>query len=344
MTAKSGFPRANNTSEHTISKTHLDFEQTDSSHTHAHENAHTSSKKSPLLLGAHTSTYPQLPRRAGFYPQPLKMPGCKPSSSSELEQARIAVREAETGVLEAQASLRQADVACRRLRNACDALEEAISTLMATLPHDLSVRGNIERLNAMLRQKITARETADWRRGLKLLNLNTKTFLLRIAEEVLTGLDPEWRRKEAEQEEKWWKEWEEADRRRSEKNEQDKKKGENSRQGGSEPPPPPLKISISKFQEWREFAGRCFADYSKMDKFPAPPARACGSKSCMATKSSRVLKACPCNIAAAFEAFSDIKVKVERVRWHPDKFSKRPEEHREVFQKMASEVFVILNR
>ena len=94
------------------------------------------------------------------------------------------------------------------------------------------------------------------------------------------------------------------------------------------------------WKEWRLDVTRAFADYSTMTTFPAPPAAPCSKVECRTQP--RLLKACPCNIRVAF-ARMELQ-RMERSRWHPDKFARCPQENREVFQKMAGEVFVVLDR
>ena len=94
------------------------------------------------------------------------------------------------------------------------------------------------------------------------------------------------------------------------------------------------------WQKWRSEVDEAFADYSGMREFPCPPVGLCSKMSCSADK-SRVLPACRCNIKAAFTKLEDLRK--ERSRWHPDRFSRLPEEKRDLFQKMAMEVFVVVD-
>ena len=93
------------------------------------------------------------------------------------------------------------------------------------------------------------------------------------------------------------------------------------------------------WKEWRLACMNAFTDYATMQTFPAPPASPCTKVECRTQP--RLLKACPCNIRAAFERME--LQRMERSRWHPDKFARCPQENREVFQKMAEEVFVVLD-
>ena len=83
-----------------------------------------------------------------------------------------------------------------------------------------------------------------------------------------------------------------------------------------------------------------FADYSHMHTFPEPPIESCTKVSCQ-TEKGRFLKACRCNIGSAFSRVDDLKN--ERLRWHPDRFSRCPEQSRTLFRKAADEVFVIID-
>lgn len=108
------------------------------------------------------------------------------------------------------------------------------------------------------------------------------------------------------------------------------------------PAPLPARKLLGMRDEWKEWridVARAFADYSAMTSFPAPPASACGQIECQSRP--RLLKACPCNIRAAFGRAEGLRA--ERARWHPDKFARCPQENREAFQRMAGEVFVVLD-
>ena len=93
------------------------------------------------------------------------------------------------------------------------------------------------------------------------------------------------------------------------------------------------------WKQWRTQAIRAFRDYGAMQSFPAPPHSPCAKMECRTA--ARVLKACQCNIEDAFTRMD--LTKAERSRWHPDKFSRVPQENREAFQAMAAEVFVVVD-
>ncbi|KAK4493787.1 hypothetical protein PRZ48_014972 [Zasmidium cellare] len=92
----------------------------------------------------------------------------------------------------------------------------------------------------------------------------------------------------------------------------------------------PVTISIS-IEQWRHEANVAFANYANLQAFPQPPVR------------SRSLTTCSCNIRAAFMELPFLNLKTERRRWHPDRFSASPAQHRVVFQQMAMEVFVVID-
>jgi hypothetical protein len=83
-------------------------------------------------------------------------------------------------------------------------------------------------------------------------------------------------------------------------------------------------------------------DYANLQVFPAPPAELCGRVECARSANDRALEACPCNIRTVFTRDA-IKIKTERLRWHPDKFAQCPEVLRATFQKKAQEIFVALS-
>lgn len=95
---------------------------------------------------------------------------------------------------------------------------------------------------------------------------------------------------------------------------------------------------------WYKYVNHCFLDYSKLQQFPIPPALSCGKPDCNATISNRPFAACECNIRISFGMIPDLNLKRERLRWHPDKFNACTTNLQENFKKMASEVFIVLDK
>lgn len=125
----------------------------------------------------------------------------------------------------------------------------------------------------------------------------------------------------------------------------------NSRSDRSVPPrpqndaPQPTRLpSQQTVDSWWKYTNDCFKDYTKITQFPMPPALSCGKLDCDAASATRPLAACECNIRASFGMVRNLNVKRERLRWHPDKFTACPANLRESFQKMASEVFIVLDK
>lgn len=109
--------------------------------------------------------------------------------------------------------------------------------------------------------------------------------------------------------------------------------------------PQPTRLpSQQTIDSWWKYVNHCFEDYSKITQFPIPPALSCGRPDCDATSSSRPIAACECNIRASFGMVPSLNIKRERLRWHPDKFTACPANLREGFQKMASEIFIVLDK
>lgn len=105
------------------------------------------------------------------------------------------------------------------------------------------------------------------------------------------------------------------------------------------PIPRRLPAPLDPWKQWRLACTAAFADYSSMAVFPAPPVAPCTRLECRTQP--RLLEACQCNIRAAF-ARMEVQ-RMERSRWHPDKFARCPEGKREGFQRMAGEVFVVVD-
>lgn len=103
--------------------------------------------------------------------------------------------------------------------------------------------------------------------------------------------------------------------------------------------PPPSRLVIDQYFKEVDAA---VADYSNLRRFPSPPAWPCNNAACAANKSKRALRACECNIAHAFRSRGD-DLKAYRIKLHPDKFSRCPDDVRESFQRMVSEIFIVVD-
>ena len=119
--------------------------------------------------------------------------------------------------------------------------------------------------------------------------------------------------------------------------------------------PPQPTVARDSYATWYENASAAFADYSKMKSFPAPPAPrfTCTKPVCIRGKGARALELCACDVEKAFKMLQStstsgappkLVLSKERLKWHPDRFSKCPEELRADFQKKAKEVFVVVDR
>lgn len=76
----------------------------------------------------------------------------------------------------------------------------------------------------------------------------------------------------------------------------------------------------SSIKAWRQAVEAAFADYANITVFSEPPAIGhCMDAWCK--HGERKLKACACQIERAFRE-AKVNFKLERVRWHPDRFSK----------------------
>lgn len=84
---------------------------------------------------------------------------------------------------------------------------------------------------------------------------------------------------------------------------------------------------------WRRYVSDCFTDYSKIVEFPHPPVPGRRDDPKSWEKGVRRL----------FRSLDGINLRKESFRWHPDKFSPCDNSKREIFQKYAKDVYVILN-
>lgn len=110
------------------------------------------------------------------------------------------------------------------------------------------------------------------------------------------------------------------------------------------PTPPP--VTIQQIQAWRTYAQNCFTNYYRILTFPAPPGGCRTKPSCLSQK-DRALLACDCAIKHAFKqsVTTKARMKQERTKWHPDKFSSccpGDGEKKALMQKKAREVFVVV--
>ncbi|SMY21424.1 unnamed protein product [Zymoseptoria tritici ST99CH_1A5] len=92
---------------------------------------------------------------------------------------------------------------------------------------------------------------------------------------------------------------------------------------------------------WWTSVDAALKDYTTIRKFPGPPGGLCGRLGCQANASQRALTACEHMVKnALIVAHPDLRKM--RLRFHPDRFSACPEDKREEFKKMASEIFVVI--
>ncbi|KAI6913471.1 hypothetical protein KC318_g3794 [Hortaea werneckii] len=84
--------------------------------------------------------------------------------------------------------------------------------------------------------------------------------------------------------------------------------------------------------------------YRTLQAFPAPPPIPCSTPQCCTrTGTQRILKICDKSLRETFKTLSKEELRIQRVKWHPDRFSACPEPHREAYKGMAGEVFVVVN-
>ncbi|KAK4609420.1 hypothetical protein CLAFUR4_14505 [Fulvia fulva] len=107
-------------------------------------------------------------------------------------------------------------------------------------------------------------------------------------------------------------------------------------------PAAPL-ATMHQINTWRTFSLNCFADYSKVLTFPAPPGGCCSSAECQAAAENRVLEACDCHIRLAFRNARVTNFRMERLKWHPDRFGQCVDEKRAEFERKAKEMFVVVD-
>ncbi|KAK3652140.1 hypothetical protein LTR56_005271 [Elasticomyces elasticus] len=107
-------------------------------------------------------------------------------------------------------------------------------------------------------------------------------------------------------------------------------------------PPPPVRAMREKAQHFHDACAALKEDKSQMRSFPEPPYEPCLKPGCLATEKTRALKACRCNIEKCFLGRPKATLKTDRVDFHPDKFSKVPEDVRKHIQLAAKEVFSVV--
>jgi hypothetical protein len=108
--------------------------------------------------------------------------------------------------------------------------------------------------------------------------------------------------------------------------------------------PTRVNANPSTYGEWILIIQDAFRNYASLSSFPSLPAKPCSDPSCMsATKNAtRALTTCACNIRQGLQYLSVSQLKVLRLLFHPDKFSKCRADRAELFKKQASEVFVVV--
>ncbi|KAK5125815.1 hypothetical protein LTR85_012091 [Meristemomyces frigidus] len=95
---------------------------------------------------------------------------------------------------------------------------------------------------------------------------------------------------------------------------------------------------------WRGGLDAALSNHAKMQAFPAPPALPCTRPDCPdRSETDHLLQACDCVIHRAFQDAGKEALKRERNRWHPDKFAICPHAHREEYQRMANQMFKVIN-
>ncbi|KAK5680259.1 hypothetical protein LTS10_007186 [Elasticomyces elasticus] len=105
---------------------------------------------------------------------------------------------------------------------------------------------------------------------------------------------------------------------------------------------PPLRITSQKIREWYAACADAFQDKASMKYFPQAPSEPCSEAGCAANEKTRALRACRCNITKIFSSRTKAELKMDRVRYHPDKFSTVPGQHRDQIQQAAKEIFSVV--
>lgn len=104
------------------------------------------------------------------------------------------------------------------------------------------------------------------------------------------------------------------------------------------------KTTAERIAAWKAEVDAAFSDYATMQTFPAPPV-IMGPKPSFPVSADYggPLRSCDSVIREAFQMGDKRSLKLERLRWHPDRFSCCPEQHREAFKKMAQKIFVVID-
>lgn len=107
---------------------------------------------------------------------------------------------------------------------------------------------------------------------------------------------------------------------------------------------PPSTEHASRLQTWRDATKSAFKDRAAMKAFPEPVAWPCSNLLCPnQDKTDRALSACECNIKAALNGLAEKELNKERQEFHPDRFAVCRGEKRELWQRMATEVFTSIS-
>jgi hypothetical protein len=97
------------------------------------------------------------------------------------------------------------------------------------------------------------------------------------------------------------------------------------------------RANSASYQAWSQACTKFFADPSQ--PFPQPPHSRCGRKGCIRGEK---LAACHHDVEIMLSGsglYSERWLKIQRLSWHPDKFSTRPEA-----REMAQELFQMIQR
>ena len=103
----------------------------------------------------------------------------------------------------------------------------------------------------------------------------------------------------------------------------------------------------ARIVRWREAYHMAFVDRSTMTSFPQPPMWSCTRVTCNKQfQCDRALESCDCNIGVLFRGMEAKELTKERNEWHPDRFEQCGRvkmEERRLWQKMASEIFIVIS-